>query len=113
MPTAPGAKNLARRSVDEALLGVVEPDGSTQLYRAGPGSELNDVEILGHADLLRAGFVSQQAVGFSLFVRNGRVTAFVRNSSLNAALHNMNLPSEMVQDVLAALGAKTARVYGY
>jgi hypothetical protein len=56
--------------------------------------------------------VSPGAQGGSVGVKNGEVTAFFRNSGLNPASANYNLPVNTTQQILEQLGAKKAKVIG-
>ncbi len=89
------ARQLVAESLDDALLGVVDKAGHVSFFRGGPpGSGLPS----GHIDLVDWGIVEKGTRGFSVVVRDGKVTHFLRNSILNSG--DFNLPKAMVDEIL-------------
>jgi RHS repeat-associated protein len=104
---------LITTTTDGVLLGVIDSTGTIQLFKSGPGVIRNGVEILGHADLVKAGLVAAESEGFSVAVQAGQVSKIFVNSTLNAAENGYVLAVERTAAVLDALGARAAQIFGY
>jgi hypothetical protein len=104
---------LITATTDGVLLGVIDSTGAIQLFKSGPGIIRNGVEILGHADLVKAGLVAAKSEGFSIAVQAGQVSKIFVNSTLNGVENGYVLATEKTAAVLDALGARAAQIFGY
>jgi hypothetical protein len=103
------AKLLAEQmkaSHEALLLGIITATGGVALFRAGPHLSVSAGLFPGHAEVLSVGKCPPDPVGgFSIYIRNGKLAAFYRNSILNRSKSAFCLPRSDVDDILSMLGS--------
>jgi hypothetical protein len=97
------ALETIKASKNGMFLGVVEK-GEVRLFQAAAGG------VEGHADLVKAGLVSKGAEGFSVGVKNGKISFLRTASTLNSAGNNYNLSSQTLQQVQKALSVPAEKL---
>jgi hypothetical protein len=98
----PSQLDVLHATIEGVLLGVIDrASGVVRFFRAGRGPG----EFAGHLELVRAGIIAETGCwGFSLTLRNGRIAAFYRNSSLNEELSWQSLPDDIADIILFETG---------
>jgi len=108
----PESKQLIASTADGLLLGVVDDAGRIQVFKCGFRVVMNGVEILGHEDLAQSGAIHGQGLeGFSILVKNGRITALFLHSKLISASNRYNIADEKIAAIIRELDAGGASVY--
>jgi hypothetical protein len=107
----PDSVQLLQRLSDGFVVGIIDRNrGRVRLFEGSAVTDIGAGHCANHQDLLRAGVVRlSEAWGFSFSIAAREVQSFYRASVLNREYTEFALPSDIMAEVLTALGLRRGR----